>query len=109
MGTAKELGDLGLHRELDDQLRAETGNIFKHHGKITIGVEQGVDLATDTVNGRYSLRHGRRSPSSACRLRRNLRPSSFTPKPGTRPPGVGVNSSTTGAVAAQQQLAAITM
>ena len=76
-------------RELDDPLRAEAGDVFEHHGKITIAVEQGVDLGTDRVNGRYCLRHGRRSPSSACWLRRNPRPSSFTPELGRDIPDYG--------------------
>jgi hypothetical protein len=41
---------------------AEASDVLDHLGQLTLTIEQGVDLAADTVGGRYSCRHGR-SPS----------------------------------------------
>jgi hypothetical protein len=45
---------VGLHRGLDDQTGAEASDVLNDLSQLTLTVEQGIDLATDTVGGRYS-------------------------------------------------------
>lgn len=62
--STKEDVGLGLDRDLGDQPGTETGDVLDNLGQLALAVEQGIDLTTGTVGGRYSCRHGR-SPSFA--------------------------------------------
>jgi hypothetical protein len=50
-GPAEELGHLGLHSSLDQQPGAKTGDILQDPNQVTVGSEQGIDLATDATGG----------------------------------------------------------
>jgi len=52
-GPAKELGNLGLHRRLHDQTRAQSGDVFQYLAQLAAGAEQHVDLATDLLRRGY--------------------------------------------------------
>jgi hypothetical protein len=53
--AAEELGDLSLQRGLQDQPGAQPGDVLDDLAEVTVRVsEQGVDLGTDAVGGRYS-------------------------------------------------------
>ena len=53
-GPAEKHLDLGLGRSLDYQPGPEAGNLLDDLPDLTRSVEQGVNLATDPVSGRYS-------------------------------------------------------
>jgi hypothetical protein len=44
-------GHLGLHSSLDQQPGAKTGDILQDPNQVTVGSEQGIDLATDATGG----------------------------------------------------------
>jgi hypothetical protein len=50
--TAEEDADLGLHRALQHQADAQTGDLLQDLSQRLLGGEQLVDLAADTVNRR---------------------------------------------------------
>jgi hypothetical protein len=50
--ATKELGHLGLHRGLDDQLGAQPGDLLKHLNQIPRTIKQGIDLAANLLSGR---------------------------------------------------------
>jgi hypothetical protein len=61
--TAKERGDLGLQRGLEQQPRPEPSDLLEDLTQVTGRVgEQLVDLGADALDRRYSCRHGRGPP-----------------------------------------------
>ncbi|WEB44046.1 hypothetical protein MOV08_35370 [Streptomyces yunnanensis] len=60
-GTAEEGVDLGFHRGLDDQAGAESGHVFQYLDQVAVTGEQGINLGTDGLGGRYSSGHERGS------------------------------------------------
>jgi len=88
-GAAEELGDLCFDRGLDDQAGTQAGDLLQGLGQVDALGEQGIDLMTDLLGGRYSYGHGRGSfLGSLAAIEANLRPLSFTPRLG-RDPGLG--------------------
>src|SRR5690606_39275170 len=85
--AAEEVGNLGLQRRLQEQLRAEPGNRLDRARKVTPLGEHGIYLVSQHLGRRYSFRHGR-SPSTPRigLLERNLRPFHIYTARETRPP-----------------------
>ena len=67
-GPAEELGHLRLQRGLDDQPGTEASDLLQHVDQVTVTAEQGVDLGTDPLAGRYSTGHGRGSSFADCQV-----------------------------------------
>jgi hypothetical protein len=58
-GPAEALDDLGLQRGLQQQLRAEPGDLPHDLRQLSVRSGQLADVAADALTGRYSSRHGR--------------------------------------------------
>jgi hypothetical protein len=60
---AQERGDLGLQRRLQQQPRAQAGDLLHDLSQLTGGIgKQLVDLGADALDRRYSCGHGRGPP-----------------------------------------------